>query len=79
MSPDSLNISFPPLEDLSSPILLSGFGMEEFLLIFFAGLGTMAVVCQLVPGVLLFVSMVRSMYSCSRTGMEPSAKGVEQV
>lgn len=77
MSPDYLTISFPPIEDFSSPLLLSGFGMEEFLLVFFAGLGTMAVLCQLVPGVLLFVSMVRSMYSCSRADMKPSVEGVE--
>jgi hypothetical protein len=77
MSPDYLNISFPPLEDFSSPLLLSGFGMEEFLLVIFAGLGTMAVVCQLVPGVLLFVSMVRSMCSCSRTDIKPAVEGAE--
>lgn len=77
MSPDYLNISFPPLEDFSSPLLLSGFGMEEFLLVFFAGLGTMAVVCQLVPGILLFVSMARSMCSSTPTDMRPSTEGVE--
>ncbi|WP_306537448.1 hypothetical protein [Geobacter sp.] len=77
MSPDYLTISFPPLEDFSSPLLLSGFGMEEFLLVFFAGVGTMAVVCQLVPGVLLLISMVRSMFFCTRTDMAPSVEGGE--
>lgn len=77
MSPDYLAISFPPLEDFSSPLLLSGFGMEEFLLVFFAGLGTMAVVCQLIPGVLLFVSMVRSICSSTRTEILPSAEGAD--
>lgn len=77
MSPDYLNISFPPIEDFSSPLLLSGFGMEEFLLVFFAGLGTMAVLCQLVPGILLFVSMTRSIYFCSLTDDESSVEGVE--
>lgn len=77
MSPDYLNISFPPLEDFTSPLLLSGFGMEEFLLVFFAGLGTMAVLCQLVPGILLFVSMTRSIYFCSLTDDESSVEGVE--
>lgn len=77
MSPDYLTISFPPLEDFSSPLLLSGFGMEEFLLVFFAGLGTMAVVCQLVPGVLLLISMVRSIFFCTRTDMAPAVKGGE--
>lgn len=77
MSPDYLNISFPPIEDFSSPLLLSGFGIEEFLLVFFAGLGTMAVLCQLVPGILLFVSMTRSIYFCSVTDDESSVEGVE--
>ena len=77
MASDYLNISFPPLEDFSSPLLLSGFGMEEFLLVFFAGLGTMAVLCQLVPGILLFVSMTRSIYFCSLTDDESSVEGVE--
>ncbi|CAG0949142.1 hypothetical protein GEOBC_00077 [Geobacteraceae bacterium] len=77
MSPDYLTISFPPLEDFSSPLLLSGFGMEEFLLVFFAGVGTMAVVCQLVPGVLLLISMVRSMFFCTHTDMAPSVEGGE--
>lgn len=77
MSPDYLNISFPPIEDFSSPLLLSGFGIEEFLLVFFAGLGTMAVLCQLVPGILLFVSMTRSIYFCSVTDDESSVEGLE--
>ena len=77
MSPDYLTISFPPLEDFSSPLHLSGVGMEEFLLVFFATLGTMTVICQLVPGVLLFVSMVRSMYSCTQPDIRPLAKEVE--
>uniref|UniRef100_A0A831XFM3 Uncharacterized protein n=1 Tax=Geobacter metallireducens TaxID=28232 RepID=A0A831XFM3_GEOME len=75
MSPDYLAISFPPLEDFSPPLQWSGFGMEEFLLVFFAGLGTMAVVCQLIPGVLLFVSMVRSIWSNTRIEVLPSAEG----
>lgn len=77
MSPDYLNINFPPIEDFSSPLLLSGIGMDEFLLVFFAGLGTMAVIFQLVPGVLLFVSMVRSVYSSSRPDVKPSVEGVD--
>lgn len=77
MSPDYLAISFPPLEDFSSPLLLSGFGMEEFLLVFFAGLGTIAVVCQLIPGVLLFVSMVRSFCSSTLPEIQPAPEGAE--
>jgi len=77
MSPDHSAISFPPIEDFSSPLLLSGFGIEEFLLAFFTGLGIMVVLCQLLPGVLLFVSMVRSIYGGAPSDMHPSAEGTE--
>ena len=73
MSPDHLDISFPPLEDFYSPLLLSCFGIEEFLLSFFVSMGTIAIICQLVPGVLLSISMLRSIW----TYMNPAAKRVE--
>ncbi len=77
MSPDHLDISFPPLEGFCSPRLLNCFGIEEFLLVFFIGLGAIAFVCQLVPGILLFTSIVRSLISCIRPNMKPSSEGVE--
>lgn len=72
-----VEISFPLLQDISSPFILNCFGIDEFLLVFFIGLGTIAFACQLVPGVLLFVSMVRSIYSFPRPDTRPSAEGVE--
>lgn len=74
MSPDYLSISFPPLEEFYSPLLLRGFGIEEFLLIFFTGIGIFMLACQLVPGILLLISMVRSTVACIRDDTEPSVE-----
>ncbi|WP_052263422.1 hypothetical protein [Geobacter pickeringii] len=59
-------LTFPPLDEGIPPIALGGVGMEDFLLALFAGLGTMAVVIQLLPGLMLFSSMVRSIFSTPR-------------
>ncbi|RNC73304.1 MAG: hypothetical protein ED859_00925 [Desulfuromonadales bacterium] len=60
------SISFPLLEDPSMPLLLSGFAMEDVLFVLFAGLGVVGVLCQFVPGGLLFISMIRSMLGYTR-------------
>lgn len=60
------NITFPSLEDPSLPILVSGVGAEDVLFTLFAGVGTLAVACQFIPGIILFSSMIRSIVTCPR-------------
>lgn len=64
-------LTFPPLDEGIPPVALGGVGMEDFLLILFAGLGTMAVLIQLLPGFMLFSSMVRSIFGTSQQTGQP--------
>lgn len=77
MSPDYLEISAHNIGEASSTLLMNGFYFEEFLLVLFAGLGTIALLSQLVPGVLLFVAIIRSIRSCTRSDMGTSVEGIE--
>ncbi len=77
MSPDYLAISAHNLGDASSTLLMQGFYFEEFLLVLFIALGTVAFLSQLVPGMLLFVSMARSICSCARSSLGTSGDDIE--
>ena len=63
-------LTFPPLDGGLPPVVMSGIGMEDFLLSLFAGIGAMGVACQFVPGLLLFTSVVRSIFCCSTAGID---------
>lgn len=77
MSPDYLAISAHNVGDASSTLLMQGFYFEEFLLVLFAALGAIAFLSQLVPGILLFVSMARSICSCAKPSPGTSCDGIE--
>ncbi|WP_298268090.1 hypothetical protein [Geobacter sp.] len=63
--------AFPPLDNGIPPIAFSGIGMEDLLLTLFAGLGTMAVTIQLLPGLMLFGSMMRSLFGAPDYVVQP--------
>lgn len=61
MSPDFLSLTTQTLEGFTQPFLMSSFAIEEFLLAFFIGLGTITVLLQLIPAILLLIYMLRGM------------------
>ncbi len=65
--------TFPPLEEGIPPIAFSGIGMEDLLLTLFAALGTVAVTIQLLPGLMLFGSMMRSLFGAPDYVVQPKS------
>lgn len=65
-------LSFPVLDDAGSPVNVAMFGMDDFLLTFFALLGMVAVLVQFAPGVLLLVSMARNLFRFTRVTAIPA-------
>ena len=63
--------TFPPLDGGIPPIACSGVGMEDLLLTLFAGLGALAVTLQLLPGLMLFGSMLRSIFGSPDYVVQP--------
>lgn len=64
--------SFPPLDGGMPPVAISGIGIEDFLLSLFAGIGAIGVACQFVPGLLLFISLLRSIFRYTQVDVSPS-------
>lgn len=77
MAPDNSEISVHTIESASNLLMGNGFYFEQFLLVLFAGLGVIAFLSQLVPGILLFASMIRSICSCARSSMGTPGDGLE--
>ena len=64
--------SFPPLDGGMPPLAMSGIGMEDFLLMLFGGIGAVGVACQFVPGLLLFITLIKSIFRYSQVDVSTS-------
>lgn len=67
-------LTFPPLDGGLSPVAMSGIGMEDFLLSLFAGIGATALACQFIPGLFLFISLIRNIFRYTKVDIGPSTR-----